>query len=158
MINMTFIPFHQLHLFLHSAHHHYAVSSCSDRSLTVPWKFIIPSTNIYCSESASQTLKYENSGSETEAWYPTLRMTHNFLFPRLLWISVRRQLKSASEGRGLLFAMLYQLIRRHWNYLGDLETFHWEVPMKREETRTTQIHVLKITVNRNDSRQKVKQS
>lgn len=38
--------------------------SRSDRLVTVPWKPIMPSMNVYCSDSASQTLKYENSDRE----------------------------------------------------------------------------------------------
>lgn len=80
MINMTSIHHHQLHLFLHSAQHRSAPSSCTDR--TVPWKSIIASMNIYCSYSASQTLKYENSGQDLQD-HKTPSHTSQWRFTRI---------------------------------------------------------------------------
>lgn len=106
--------------------------SCSDPFSALSWKSIIQSMNIYCSKSASQTLKYENRGSEAEAQYATLKQTQD-----------RRQLRSASKDGGLLFAMLEQLIRRHSNYLSGPES-QLRSSYKERSTQTTHIHIFKM--------------
>lgn len=69
---------HRLRLVSRSARRSSARTSCSDSFFTVPWKSIRPSVNLYCSDSASQTLKYENSLRDRNL--PSDRLTFAILY------------------------------------------------------------------------------